>query len=132
MVKVAFTLQGRKQVKVVRFNEAETYEPEKDWKRASLCNQADISIEHFVKPPKHASPWHDHSNAQVLVVLKGRLSVTTDGGGEQFLSEGDAAYIPGGEPHIVTNALDEPSMGLDIFVPGRSFDFWAKRKNSEG
>ncbi len=117
-------------MKVFRFNQAETYEPEEDWKRASLCNQEDISIEHFVKPSKHASPRHDHPNTQVLVVLKGKLSIITDGYGEQVLSEGNAAYIPGGESHIVTNVLDEPSVGLDIFVPGRSFDFWLKRKSS--
>jgi len=117
-------------MKVIRFNQAETYEPEKDWKRASLCNQEDISIEHFIKPPKHASPKHDHPNAQVLVVLKGKLSIMPDGEDEQVLAEGDAAYIPGGEIHIVTNPLEESSVGLDIFVPGRSFDFWLKRKSS--
>jgi quercetin dioxygenase-like cupin family protein len=117
-------------MKIIRFNDAETYEPEKDWKRASLCNQEDISIEHFIKPPKHASPLHDHPNAQVLLVLKGQLSIITDSGDEQILSEGDAAYIPGGEPHIVMNTLDEPSIGLDIFVPGRPFDFWLTRKNA--
>jgi len=31
------------------------------------------------------------------------------------------------QPHIVENALDTESVGLDIFVPGRSFDFWAER-----
>jgi quercetin dioxygenase-like cupin family protein len=117
-------------MKVIRLDQAETYEPEKDWKRASLCSQKDISIEHFIKPAKHASPKHDHPNAQVLVVLKGKLSIITDEDGEQVLAEGDAAYIPGGQSHIVTNPLDEPSAGLDIFVPGRSFDFWLKRKNT--
>lgn len=117
-------------MKVIRFNRAETYEPEKNWKRTSLCNQKDISIEHFVKPPKHASPKHEHPNAQVLVVLEGELSIITDDDGEQVLAKGDAAYIPGGQSHIVTNPLDEPSVGLDIFVPGRSFDFWLKRKSS--
>ena len=117
-------------MKVIRFNQAETYEPEKDWKRASLCNQEDISIEHFIKPPKHASPKHDHPNAQVLVVLKGKLSIMPDGEDEQVLAEGDSAYIPGGEIHIVTNPLEESSVGLDIFVPGRSFDFWLKRKSA--
>ena len=114
-------------MQIIRFNEAQTYEPEKDWKRASLCNQEDISIEHFVKPPRHASPLHDHPNAQVLVVLKGQMAVETEKDGEQVLSEGDAVYIPGGEPHVVTNVLDEISVGLDIFVPGRSFDFWLNR-----
>ena len=72
-------------MKVVRFSSAENYEPEKDWKRVSLCNEKDISIEHFVKPPHHASPLHDHPNAQVLVVLKGKLAIVTDGSGEQVL-----------------------------------------------
>ena len=113
---------------IIRFSEAESYEPEKDWKRVSLCNQEDISVEHFVKPPKHSSPLHDHPNAQVLIVLQGKMLIVTDNDGEQELSEGDAAYIPGGEPHVVTNPLDVLSIGLDIFIPGRSFDFWLKRK----
>jgi quercetin dioxygenase-like cupin family protein len=117
-------------MKVVRFSSAENYEPEKDWKRVSLCNERDISIEHFIKPPHHASPRHDHPSAQVLVVLKGKLVIITDEGAEQVLAEGDAVYIPGNEPHMVENPLEEPSIGLDIFVPGRSFDFWLKRKQS--
>jgi quercetin dioxygenase-like cupin family protein len=113
---------------VVRFKDAERYEPEVDWKRVSVCSEADISIEHFTKPPYHASPVHEHANAQVLVVLKGRITLKVNGEQEHILEEGDSAYIPGGESHIVRNALDTPSMGLDIFVPGRSFDFWRKRR----
>jgi len=114
-------------MKVIRFSEAESYEPEKDWKRVSLCAQADISVEHFTKPAKHASPPHEHPNSQVLVVLEGKINVATD---QQDLSvgEGDAIYIEGDVPHVVTNPLETPAVGLDIFVPGRSFDFWLKRK----
>ena len=115
-------------MKVIRFSEAENYEPEENWKRVSLCNEEDISIEHFVKPPQHASPLHEHPNAQVLIVLQGKLVIMTAENEEQTLEEGDAAYIPGDEPHIVKNLLDEPSVGIDIFVPGRSFDFWLQRK----
>lgn len=114
-------------MKVIRFESAESYEPEPDWKRVSLCNENDISIEHFVKPPHHASPRHGHPNAQVLVVLKGQLAIVTDEDGEVVLDEGDAVYIPGDQSHIVKNVLSEPSVGMDIFVPGRSFDFWLKR-----
>ena len=115
-------------MKVIRFKQAERYEPEKDWTRVCLCGEKKISIEHFVKPPGHASPRHDHANIQVLIVLEGSLIIYTDKGGQQELSEGDTAYIPGGEPHIVANPLDKPSAGIDIFVPGRSFDFWRKGK----
>jgi quercetin dioxygenase-like cupin family protein len=114
-------------MKVIRFKTAESYEPEKDWKRVSLCSEKDISIEHFVKPPHHASPNHEHPNAQILVVLKGKLAILT-GKEKQTLDEGDAVYIPGNELHVIENPLDEPSVGIDIFVPGRSFDFWLKRK----
>jgi len=115
-------------MKIVRFSEAERYEPEKNWQRSSLCSENDVSIEHFVKPPGHTSPNHAHPNAQVLVVLDGKLTVSVGDEEEQELSAGDAAYIPGDETHVVRNPLDEPSSGLDIFVPGRSFDFWLKRK----
>jgi quercetin dioxygenase-like cupin family protein len=114
-------------MKVIHFNTAENYEPEKDWKRVSLCNQPDISIEHFVKPAGHASPKHEHPSAQVLVVLSGKIAIITDTD-EQLLNAGDAVYIPGNESHIVKNPLAAPSVGLDIFIPGRSFDFWLKRK----
>lgn len=114
-------------MKVIRFNTAENYEPEKNWRRVSLCSRPDISIEHFIKPAGHASPRHEHPNAQVLVVLSGKISVITDTE-EQILNEGDAVYIPGNESHVVKNPLSTPSVGLDIFVPGRSFDFWLKRK----
>jgi len=115
-------------MKITRFDAADRYEPEKDWKRVSVCGEKDISIEHFVKPAHHASPRHEHPSAQILVVLEGRIAVVTDQDGEQVLEKGDVAYIPGNEPHVVKNMLDTTSVGLDIFVPGRSFDFWLKRK----
>ena len=62
------------------------------------------------------------------MVLQGKLTTTMDDD-EQELSENDAVYIPGNEPYVVANPLKEPSIGIDIFVPGRSFDFWLKRKN---
>jgi len=114
-------------MKVTRLKTAPNYEAEAGWKRSSLCDQPDVAIEHFVKPPGHASPRHEHPSAQVTVVLKGRMQLVA-GDELQLLEEGDAAYIPGNVPHVVTNARDELSVGLDIFVPGRSFDFWLKRK----
>jgi quercetin dioxygenase-like cupin family protein len=119
-------------VKIVRFGDAESYEPETDWKRVNLCGECDISVEHFVKPPGHASPDHGHPNSQVLIILDGKLAVSTERDGEHLLEPGDAAYIPGGEKHVVKNPLDTPSRGIDIFVPGRSFDFWLKHDEKRG
>lgn len=110
-------------MKTIYFNNAQNYEPQKDWKRTSLCIQKAISIEYFIKPPHHASPSHSHPNAQVLVVLKGKMSVKTPQE-EVVLSEYDTVFIEPNETHVITNLLDETSTGLDIFIPGRDFDFW--------
>jgi quercetin dioxygenase-like cupin family protein len=119
-------------MKVVHFDTAETYEPQKDWKRWSLCSEPNISVEHFIKPAGHASPKHEHPNAQLLIVLDGTLTIWTEADGTHELGVGDAGYIPGGEIHVVTNPLDRPSTGIDIFVPGRSFDFWKKHFEEKG
>lgn len=111
-------------MKIVRFDNAEFAEPEKGWKRTGLCREPEISIEHFTKPAGHASPMHQHENMQILVVLKGTLVLKTASGEEEALHEGDCACIPGNEPHSAINPSQEPAAGLDIFVPGRSLDFW--------
>ena len=113
-------------MEVIQFQETEKYEPQKDWIRSSLCNKSDISIEHFEKPPRHSSPTHSHPNSQVLYVLQGEIVIRTEND-EQKLKVGDTVYISGNEIHTVINPLNEISIGLDIFVPGRSFDFWLNR-----
>lgn len=113
-------------MKVMHFDEARTCEPEPGWKRTSLCSEPGVSIEYFVKPSGHASPLHEHPQDQVMVVIEGRMKVRT-ADGEDVLGVGDAAYFPGNEPHAVENARDEPSIGIDVFAPGRSFDFWLER-----
>ena len=55
-------------MKVVHLEDAETYEPEPDWKRASVCAEQGVSVEYFVKPPGHASPPHEHPQAQYVAV----------------------------------------------------------------
>ena len=113
--------------KIIRFKKADRYQPEKDWERVSLCNEKSVSVEYFTKPPGHSSPMHDHPVAQVCIVIEGRMMIRTTNGQEEVLEEGDAAFFAANEPHQVTNLLDAPSIGIDIFCPGRSFDFWLKR-----
>jgi len=114
-------------MKSIRFDDAETYDPEPDWKRVSLCAEENVSVEWFRKPPRHASPMHDHPQEQVTIVIEGRMRVWNEKGEEALLGPGDAAWMPGGERHAIENALDTPSVGIDIFSPGRSFDFWLRR-----
>jgi quercetin dioxygenase-like cupin family protein len=114
-------------MRVIHFDAAERVEPEPDWKRASLCSQPEVSIEYFVKPAGHASPLHEHPQAQVTVVIEGKMIARTGDGEAVTLGPFDAAYFEPDEPHAVINALDTPSVGIDVFAPGRSFDFWLKR-----
>ena len=118
-------------MKVVNLEDAEKYEPEIGWMRASTCREKNISLEYFVKPPKHASPLHEHPEEQVCVVIKGEMKVRNGDGKEAVLKPGDAAYFASHEPHAIENAMDEQSIGVDIFVPGRSFDFWLKRSQPQ-
>ncbi len=64
-------------MKVIHFKRAETYEPEEGWKRVSLCNEKNISVEYFIKPPGHSSPMRQHPHEQVMIVLKGRMKIVT-------------------------------------------------------
>lgn len=114
-------------MKVVRVTDAEKCEPQRGWMRASTCNEKNISLEYFVKPPGHSSPTHHHPEEQVCVVIRGKMRVKGAGGEESLIEPGDAAYFESNEPHAIENALDDESAGVDIFVPGRSFDFWMKR-----
>ncbi|OGC42938.1 cupin [candidate division WOR-3 bacterium RBG_13_43_14] len=115
-------------MQVITVEQAQKYEPQKGWMRANTCQQKNISLEYFIKPPKHASPLHDHPEEQVCVVISGRMKVINGKGEEAVLEQGDAVYFESGEPHAIENIENIKSIGVDIFVPGRSFDFWLKRK----
>lgn len=117
-------------MKVVKFDEAETYEPEPDWKRAALAGSDQFSFEWFHKAPGHSSPMHHHENEQVCICLEGQLVVHTKDG-KAVLEPYDSVWLEANEPHRVENKRSEMAIGLDVFAPGRSFDFWTKRKESE-
>lgn len=108
---------------VVRFDDAERYEPEADWRRVSLAGDDRFSFEWFQKPVGHASPMHSHENEQVCIVLTGELTVhTTDDA--VTLRANDSVLLDGGEAHSAENTGDTVATGIDVFAPGRSFDFW--------
>lgn len=116
---------------LIRHKDACTYEPEAGWLRKELCPDRSVSVEHFVKPPRHSSPLHSHTEIQVLVVLQGKLAAHDGQNSPVELDAGDAVCFASGEPHCVINLLEVPSVGLDIFVPGRPFDFWSTREKSD-
>lgn len=114
-------------MKPVAFDDAETYEPDEGWRRVSLAGSDRFSFEWFEKPPGHSSPMHDHENEQVCLCLAGELTLTNEDGDSVTLEPYDSAWIDSWEPHRVENTGDERAVGLDVFAPGRSFDFWTDR-----
>lgn len=108
---------------VTRFEDAETDVPEPGWVRKALIDGNQFSVEWFEKPPGHSSPMHDHENEQISVVLAGELTVYTEDD-EVKLHNHDAGHLEPREPHRMENTGDETAIGLDIFAPGRGFEYW--------
>jgi len=113
-------------MQVVKFKEAESYEPEKRWRRVSLAGRDSVSVEWYEKPPGHSSPMHKHESKQVTIAIKGKMKVYTENE-EVVLKEFDSVFFNENEPHRLENIGEEKAIGIDIFVPGRPFDFWLKR-----
>lgn len=107
----------------VKFDTAPTYEPDSGWQRVALAGSDQFSFEWFEKPPGHSSPLHDHENEQVCIVLAGELTVYTEDDAVT-LEQHDSVLLESGESHRVENTGEKQSVGLDVFAPGRSFDFW--------
>lgn len=114
-------------MKQVQFDNADTYEPDEGWRRVSLAGSDQFSFEWFEKPSGHSSPMHDHENEQVCLCLSGELSIVTEEE-EVVLNEFDSVLLESEETHRVENTGDERAVGLDVFAPGRSFDFWTDRE----
>ena len=113
----------------VMFDEAESYEPEAGWRRVEMAGSDAFSFEWFEKPPGHSSPMHDHENEQVCIVFEGELTIYNEAGDEVTLEQFDSAYLEPWEPHRVENTGDVRAVGVDVFAPGRSFDFWLDRED---
>lgn len=111
----------------VPFADAERYEPDAGWERRALAGSEAFSFEWFEKPAGHASPMHDHENEQVCVCLEGELTVHFEDE-SVTLETYDSVRIESSEAHAVENTGDERAVGLDVFAPGRSFDFWTDRR----
>ena len=114
-------------MKPVSFDDAETYEPEQGWRRVALAGSDAFSFEWFKKPPGHSSPMHDHANEQVCIVLEGELTVHTETD-TVTLGQYDSVWLESGEAHRVENTSATRAVGIDVFAPGRSFDFWLDRE----
>jgi quercetin dioxygenase-like cupin family protein len=117
-------------MKPVTFDNAETHEPEDGWQRVSMAGSNQFSLEWFEKPPGHSSPMHDHENEQVCLCLEGKLTVSTEDD-TITLHPNDSVLLESNETHRIENTGDELAVGLDVFAPGRSFDFWTKQNKTK-
>jgi len=115
-------------MEVIRFDEAESYEPEEGWRRVSMAGSDQFSFEWFEKRSGHSSPMHNHENEQVCLVLQGELTLHTEDRESVTLERFDSALIESWETHAVENTGDELAIAIDVFAPGRSFDFWTDRE----
>ncbi|MDL5362922.1 cupin domain-containing protein [Halalkalicoccus sp. NIPERK01] len=109
----------------VRFGEANEERPADGWRRAGLVSKEAVSVDWFEKPPGHVSDRHSHENEQVFVVLDGEFVLYTDGE-SVTLGRYDTAWVDAGEPHWSENPGTEPTVGLNVFAPGRRFPYWSR------
>ena len=64
--------------------------------------------------PKGRTDPHAHADAeQLFVVLKGELSITGEAG-ELRVKEGEAAFVPAGDSHLVANGIEGETEYLAI------------------
>jgi quercetin dioxygenase-like cupin family protein len=63
----------------------------------------------------------------VCLCLEGELTVATEDD-SVTLQKNDSVLLESNETHRVENTGDELAVGLDVFAPGRSFDFWTDRE----
>lgn len=110
----------------IDFDDAERYEPGEGWKRAELAGSEAFSFEWFEKPPGHSSPMHDHENEQVCIVFDGEVTFYTEDD-EATLGPNDSLWLDAWETHRAENTGDSIARGVDVFAPGRPFDFWLEK-----
>jgi len=85
----------------VKFDAAETYEPEEGWRRVSMAGSDEFSFEWFEKPPGHSSPMHDHENEQVCICLQGELTLYSED--DEVTNQRGRFPVPIREPPNVSN-----------------------------
>ena len=105
---------------ILRATECDTVEA--DWGRltwyasASLGNSSDMTVGKCVIRPGGENPLHSHPNcSEVLVVLKGRVAHTIEGGETVELDHGDVITLPVNLPHNARNTGEEDAVLLIAF-----------------
>ncbi|XVH33231.1 cupin domain-containing protein (plasmid) [Haloferacaceae archaeon DSL9] len=109
----------------IRFAEAEEETPAEGWRRVGLVGSDAVSVDWFQKPPKHVSEMHSHEHEQIFVVLDGEFILHTPEA-SVALGQYDTARVDSWEEHCSENPGEKPTIGLNIFAPGRTFPYWSR------
>lgn len=67
------------------------------------------------------NPPHKHNKEEIMVLLKGTITVTVDGAVD-VMSTGDTLIVPAGTVHQIENSGDTDAEWLIISAAGRSFE----------
>jgi mannose-6-phosphate isomerase-like protein (cupin superfamily) len=88
-----------------------------------------IQAKHFavgfvtLDPDGGQVPWHNQEQEEVYFVLEGQAEMCL-GGERQMLAAGQAAYIPGGVFHQISNLGDTPAKMMYIYGPAGDVAHW--------
>lgn len=107
----------------VPFDDAEIETPSEGWRRAGLFSSQTVSVDWFTKPAHHVSESHTHEHEQIFVILEGEFVLHTQAE-SVTLTRFDSAWVDSNEEHYSENPTSSPTIGLNIFAPGRDFPYW--------
>jgi mannose-6-phosphate isomerase-like protein (cupin superfamily) len=97
---------------------------------ASPIQAGNFSMGHVTLEPRGGQvPWHNQEQEEVYFIVKGTGEACL-GEERATLSAGQAAYIPPGVYHQLTNTGDEPLVMIYVYAPGGDVAHW--RQELEG
>ena len=91
---------------------------------ASPIQAMNFAMGHVTLDPKGGQvPWHNQDQEEVYYIIEGTAEMCL-GEERQVLKTGQAAYIPPGVYHQITNIGDTPMRMLYCYAPGGDVAHW--------
>jgi quercetin dioxygenase-like cupin family protein len=91
---------------------------------ASPIQARNFAMGHVTLDPKGGQvPWHNQEQEEVYYIIEGTAEMCL-GEERQILTTGQAAYIPPGVFHQITNIGDTPMRMLYCYAPGGDVAHW--------
>jgi quercetin dioxygenase-like cupin family protein len=91
---------------------------------ASPIQAQNFAMGHVTLDPQGGQvPWHNQEQEEVYYIIEGTAEMCL-GGERQILKTGQAAYIPSGVFHQITNIGDTPMRMLYCYAPTGDVAHW--------